>query len=455
MKIHFKLPGIKKIFAVLLCSVVLTGSLTYSYKNFISVSADTTIEDLDKQKEENLKKIDDLENTIAALEDDASKKQEYYDQLQEKIDIQNENIGILFKQIEDLNTQITDKQTAIDQLGQEIADQEVKIQEGLEEFKGRLRAMYISGNESLASVLVGSKDFYDMLSKMELVKRIAKHDDELIDNLTDELEQYNKNVENLKTEKAKLEVDLTDLNSKKDEVQTAINQLSADALKTQSELDEINEQRSVASDSKAGLEEANKDIEEQQAAILEEIKRQQEEAKAKEEAARLAAQQQQQSNNNSSDDDSSSDDNSGSGYSGGSLLWPVPGYYWVSSPFAMRWGSMHRGIDIAGGGISGAPIVAAESGTVSIGYTGCTHNYGKDYSCGCGGGYGNYLTIYHGNGLTTLYGHCASIVVSDGEYVERGEVIAYVGSTGYSTGFHLHFEVIENGSNYDPMNYLT
>ena len=102
-----------------------------------------------------------------------------------------------------------------------------------------------------------------------------------------------------------------------------------------------------------------------------------------------------------------------------------------------------------------SPIVAAESGTVGTVSETCSHNYGKSYSCGCGGGYGNYVTINHGSGnLTTLYGHCSSIIVSSGQYVEKGQVIGYVGSTGFSTGFHLHFEVIDNGSRNNPRNYL-
>ncbi|MCM1226257.1 MAG: M23 family metallopeptidase [Clostridium sp.] len=111
-------------------------------------------------------------------------------------------------------------------------------------------------------------------------------------------------------------------------------------------------------------------------------------------------------------------------------------------------------MDIAGGGIAGATVTAAGSGTVIVAKSGCTHNYGKDGSCGCGGGYGNYVVIDHGDGISTLYGHCASICVSVGQYVSAGEAIGYVGSTGWSTGFHTHFEVMVNGSKVDPSGYL-
>ena len=86
--------------------------------------------------------------------------------------------------------------------------------------------------------------------------------------------------------------------------------------------------------------------------------------------------------------------------------------------------------------------------------TGCSHNYGKNYSCGCGGGYGNYVQVNHSNGLTTFYAHCQSVKVSVGQHVKRGQAIAEMGSTGSSTGAHLHFEVIINGVPKNPMNYV-
>ena len=102
----------------------------------------------------------------------------------------------------------------------------------------------------------------------------------------------------------------------------------------------------------------------------------------------------------------------------------------------------------------GTSILAAESGTVISVYTGCTHNYGKTKSCGCGGGYGNYIMINHGGGLVTLYGHCTSINVSTGSKVSRGDLIATVGTTGASTGYHLHFGVLLNGTYVNPAPYI-
>ncbi|MDX6670949.1 MAG: hypothetical protein QOI91_1312 [Solirubrobacteraceae bacterium] len=120
----------------------------------------------------------------------------------------------------------------------------------------------------------------------------------------------------------------------------------------------------------------------------------------------------------------------------GRFIWPVNGTF--TSPFGMRWGRLHAGIDIAAP--TGTPIRAADSGTVQI--------------AGMTGGYGNYTCIGHGGGISTCYGHQSSIGVSVGQNVSQGEVIGAVGSTGHSTGPHLHFEVRINGNPVDPMGYL-
>ena len=144
----------------------------------------------------------------------------------------------------------------------------------------------------------------------------------------------------------------------------------------------------------------------------------------------------------------------------GQLRWPLTGYGkdWITSPFGYRWHPIwgtyigHKGVDI--GGDYGATIVAAEDGVVVDTNRGCTHNYGKSWSCGCGGGYGNYVQINHSDGLTTLYAHCQAINVSIGQHVKRGQAIAEMGSTGSSTGAHVHFEVIINGVPKNPMDYV-
>ncbi|MGN1133594.1 MAG: M23 family metallopeptidase, partial [Oscillospiraceae bacterium] len=139
---------------------------------------------------------------------------------------------------------------------------------------------------------------------------------------------------------------------------------------------------------------------------------------------------------------------------GAQFIWPVPGFYNITYGVGWRWGAYHAGIDISSNGIRGANICAAAAGTVIVASNTCSHDYGKNSSCGCGGGYGNYCIIDHGNGYWTLYGHSEHINVSVGQYVSQGQVLGTVGSTGFSTGPHLHFEVRLNGVAQNPQNYV-
>lgn len=149
--------------------------------------------------------------------------------------------------------------------------------------------------------------------------------------------------------------------------------------------------------------------------------------------------------NDYDDNDTESNKNAGDSYttgSSGSFIWPLPHTHNLTSLFEWRWGRMHNGLDIAGGDDYGQPIIASDSGTVT-------------WSGNDGGGYGNYVMIDHGNGYTTVYGHASELACSTGDYVEQGQVIAYVGSTGNSTGPHLHFEIRENDEPVDPLGFVS
>ena len=144
----------------------------------------------------------------------------------------------------------------------------------------------------------------------------------------------------------------------------------------------------------------------------------------------------------SSSGSSGSSKSSGSGASTGGFIWPVTHTHAITSYMEERWGRMHNGIDIAGGDDYGQPIIASDGGVVTFA--------GND-----GGGYGNYVMIDHGNGYMTVYGHASELACETGQYVGQGETIAYVGSTGNSTGPHLHFEIRLNGEYQDPLNYVS
>lgn len=122
------------------------------------------------------------------------------------------------------------------------------------------------------------------------------------------------------------------------------------------------------------------------------------------------------------------------------LLWPVPFTRTVSSEYGPRDGGFHKGIDIASSGIHGQDIISSANGTVEF--------------AGSGGGYGNYVKISHGNGICTLYAHCESLFVKPGQKVSAGQKIASVGTSGNSTGYHTHYEVIVNGNKLNPRNFV-
>lgn len=144
----------------------------------------------------------------------------------------------------------------------------------------------------------------------------------------------------------------------------------------------------------------------------------------------------------SSESSNSASTSSVSSYGSGSFIWPLPYTHNRTSDFGSRWGRLHGGIDIAAGGVYGQSIIAADSGTVIL-----AGNQGD--------GYGNYVIIDHGNGYKTLYGHMSSVAAYTGQQVAQGEVIGYVGSTGNSTGPHLHFEIRVNDVQTDPLGYVS
>lgn len=142
------------------------------------------------------------------------------------------------------------------------------------------------------------------------------------------------------------------------------------------------------------------------------------------------------------EDNSSSKSSNSSSSSTGTFSWPVPYTHNITSYYEWRWGRMHWGIDISAGGVYGQAVTASDGGTVV-------------FAGNKGDGYGNYVIIDHGNGYQTLYAHCSSLAVSYGQYVSKGDTIAYVGSTGNSTGPHLHFEVIYNSNKLNPLQFVS
>lgn len=424
---------IKRVLCALLSICIISMPIVFSVT---SIGAEN-IDSLQQQLQELEEKNNEYQEILDKTQSDIKEKEAYSEALVSKIEVLDDKIAITRESIAALNESISQKQADIDEANKSIEGQ-------MDALRNRIRTIYMAGNATELGIILGAEDFSDFIDKMELVKNLSNYDKNLINEINEKLEVISE-------QKAELEVDKTELQSQ----QSA---LEADQAELNTLLDENDEilrnLYATSDDAQQALEHAaleSEEIENQIAAYYADLKKQQE--------------QQSSSSSNSSNSNSSSSNSSGSSSggssSGGSIIvpsgsgytWPVPGYYRLSSWWQEDRGSYNHGaIDIADSGIMGATVVAADSGTVISSNNSCSHNWGKNGSCGCGGGYGNYVMIDHGNGKMTVYAHFTNAVVSSGQYVSKGQVIGYVGSTGYSTGAHLHFECRYNGVKYNPLN---
>ena len=407
-----------------------------------TVSAEDSISDLEQQLQQLEQENQKYQKILDDTKSDIAEKEEYKSALVSKVQVLDEKIAVTREKISSLNDDIKEKQDAYDKGLSEVEDQ-------FDALANRLRILYMSGNATDLEIIFGAKDFSDLIDKMELVKSLANSDKELISEIRTKLDELSTKKKSLEADKKDLETQQASLKSDQDEFNKLI-----------SDNDEILKNL-YASNSEAqnSLESAALQSEEIEAKISEYYA-------AQKAAAEQAAQASQSSSSSSSSSGSSSSSSSGSSSSGSSssgsssvivpsgsgFAWPTPGFTYLSSEwYEDREVYNHGGIDIAGAGIMGTPVVAAADGTVIASNSSCTHNWGKSYSCGCGGGYGNYVMISHAGGKMTVYGHLTSLTVSTGQTVSRGQVIGYVGSTGNSTGPHLHYECRLNGVRYNPM----
>ena len=405
-----------------------------------TVSAEDSISDLEQQLQQLEQENQKYQKILDDTKSDIAEKEEYKSALVSKVQVLDEKIAVTREKISSLNDDIKEKQDAYDKGLSEVEDQ-------FDALANRLRILYMSGNATDLEIIFGAKDFSDLIDKMELVKSLANSDKELISEIQTKLDELSTKKKSLEADKKDLETQQASLKSDQDEFNKLI-----------SDNDEILKNL-YASNSEAqnSLESAALQSDEIEAKISQYYAAQ----KAAAERAAQASQSSSGSSSSSSSSSSSGSSSSGSSSSGSSSVivpsgsgfaWPTPGFVSRSSEwFEDREVYNHGGIDIAGAGIMGTPVVAAANGTVVATNSSCTHNWGKSYSCGCGGGYGNYVMISHAGGKMTVYGHLTSLTVSSGQSVSRGQVIGYVGSTGNSTGPHLHYECRLNGVRYNPM----
>ena len=421
---------LKRILCAMLCVCMISIPMAIP----TTVSAEDSISDLEQQLQQLEQENQKYQKILDDTKSDIAEKEEYKSALVSKVQVLDEKIAVTREKISSLNDDIKEKQDAYDKGLSEVEDQ-------FDALANRLRILYMSGNATDLEIIFGAKDFSDLIDKMELVKSLANSDKELISEIQTKLDELSTKKESLEADKKDLETQQASLKSDQDEFNKLI-----------SDNDEILKNL-YASNSEAqnSLESAALQSDEIEAKISEYYA-------AQKAAAEHAAQASQSSSSSSSSSGSSGSGSSSSGSSsvivpsGSGFAWPTPGFTYLSSPWREdRETYNHGGIDIAGAGIMGAPVVAAADGTVIASNSSCTHNWGKSYSCGCGGGYGNYVMISHAGGKMTVYGHLTSLTVSTGQSVSRGQVIGYVGSTGNSTGPHLHYECRLNGVRYNPM----
>lgn len=429
---------LKRILCAMLCVCMISIPMAIP----TTVSAEDSISDLEQQLQQLEQENEKYQKILDDTKSDIAEKEEYKSALVSKVQVLDEKIAVTREKISSLNDDIKEKQDAYDKGLSEVEDQ-------FDALANRLRILYMSGNATDLEIIFGAKDFSDLIDKMELVKSLANSDKELISEIQTKLDELSTKKEALEADKKDLETQQASLKSDQDEFNKLI-----------SDNDEILKNL-YASNSEAqnSLESAALQSDEIEAKISQYYA-------AQKAAAERAAQASQSSSSSGSSSSSSSSSSSGSSSSGSSssgsssvivpsgsgFAWPTPGFVSLSSEwFEDREVYNHGGIDIAGAGIMGTPVVAAADGTVVATNSSCTHNWGKSYSCGCGGGYGNYVMISHAGGKMTVYGHLTSLTVSSGQSVSRGQVIGYVGSTGNSTGPHLHYECRLNGVRYNPM----
>jgi len=438
LKEEITMNKLKRILCAMLCVCMISIPMAIP----TTVSAEDSISDLEQQLQQLEQENQKYQKILDDTKSDIAEKEEYKSALVSKVQVLDEKIAVTREKISSLNDDIKEKQDAYDKGLSEVEDQ-------FDALANRLRILYMSGNATDLEIIFGAKDFSDLIDKMELVKSLANSDKELISEIQTKLDELSTKKEALEADKKDLETQQASLKSDQDEFNKLI-----------SDNDEILKNL-YASNSEAqnSLESAALQSDEIEAKISQYYA-------AQKAAAERAAQASQSSSSSGSSSSSSSSSSSGSSSSGSSssgsssvivpsgsgFAWPTPGFVSRSSEwFEDREVYNHGGIDIAGAGIMGTPVVAAADGTVVATNSSCTHNWGKSYSCGCGGGYGNYVMISHAGGKMTVYGHLTSLTVSSGQSVSRGQVIGYVGSTGNSTGPHLHYECRLNGVRYNPM----
>lgn len=349
----------------------------------------TSVNNLRNEISDIQKKKDALDGQLSELSSEKSKLLKNKSILEQQTQLNEEELEKKEQLIDSLSVSIAEKSAELS-----TAKEEESVQ--YENFKERVRVMYEHGSVSYVEALLESQSFSDMLSRLEIISQIIKYDNNIMAKLAETRKQINDAKESLEQSK-----------SEQEQLKNSLEKTKAELADRISQCDALTEQ--IASD------------EETVKAIYAEMESEEEklQAELKKQIAELAKKD---------------------SYVGGTMMWPLPGYTYITSPFGMRLHptlkvyKLHSGVDISAP--KGVKILAANDGTVII------SQYNKAW--------GNYVVINHGGGIATLYAHMTKASVSKGDTIQKGQVIGTVGSTGYSTGNHLHFEIQRDGKSEDP-----
>ncbi len=382
-------------------------------------------------------RLDSLKEQASNLESQDSALQDQLDALESQANSKLNEKALLEQQISVLSAQIANTEALIAEYDVQIADKQVELEEAQAQeeeyyalFCERVRDMEEEGDLSYWSILFGSSSFTDLLDRIVFVSDVMEYDQQMVQSL----EEARQAVADAKSA---LETSQAEQQAAKEALEVQEAELAADEAAVDAAIAEINSQADVYEDQLAELRAQAEDLDAQ----IAEAQKAYDAEVAAEKAAAEKAEQEAAENQKPSGGNSSGSSASGSGRI--SMVWPC-GSTRITSNFGYRdsptagASTYHQGIDI--GASTGTGIYAAASGTV----TDAGYNSSRGY----------YVVIYHGSGVSTVYMHCSELYVSAGDSVTQGETIAAVGSTGISTGPHLHFGVIEDGVYVNPRNYV-
>jgi murein DD-endopeptidase MepM/ murein hydrolase activator NlpD len=402
------------------------------------VYGDTTTEiNNTKDKQDDLnKKLEDTEKQLEELKQQSADTKSYIEQLDSKMSALDASLYELNQKIDDMQVQIEDSEENLQQA-------QIEADEQYEAMKLRIQFMYEHNSEGYLEILLQSSSLADLLNKADYITKISQYDRE-------KLIEYQETITYIAEVKEQLENDYAELDDMKVSLEEQRQALELVQEAKQTELTALNKQTSATEITKAQYEAEREQLDNELLTLV--AQKQKEDAAAAEAASKAAAEAASKAEAEKATSGTVSIGGSSTGTTGNTstgtasssgFIWPTVSKR-ITSPYGDTEdrSSPHKGLDIGAvkAGVSGDPIYAAASGTVII----------AKFSSSAG----NYITIDHGNGLSTVYMHCSALYVSVGDTVTQGQTIALMGATGIVTGVHLHFAVIKGGQYVNPSSYL-